>query len=170
MLRSWYLTYEGLAFPTLAWADNQSLDWLNTSNLITQAVVPALESGLTCYQCNESEITAETKFVDPDREPKLGDPNWPAGNRILVNITGQYCRSEYYNGTASDSSATAVFFINDTMPSGGVFATGTTSFFTPQTIFQACNSQSLYIWGSFSGDDTHRVSICSYLQRIDICY
>ncbi|KAI1422175.1 hypothetical protein F5Y12DRAFT_763698 [Xylaria sp. FL1777] len=150
-------TYEGLAFPMLTWVNDQSSEWLNISNLIAQVTIPALESGLTCYIYNESEITSEIVFVDPEKEPKFGEPEWPAGNRILVNVTGNYCRNGYYNGTSSDLSATAAFFINDTItPNGGVFATSTTT--SKGGIFETCQHQYFYIWGGFSGSDSPTVS------------
>ncbi|KAI0389835.1 hypothetical protein F5Y17DRAFT_469373 [Xylariaceae sp. FL0594] len=134
-------TYEGLALPNIAW-----------QALSTKAVIPALQSGLTCYHYKQSEITAEIRYIDPEKEPKFGDPVWPAGYRILVNVTGQHCRDGDRNGTVPDLSATAAFFINGSMTSGGVFGSAMSEYSRKNTIFNSCSAPYFYIWGSFSLD------------------
>lgn len=148
--------YEGLAFPTLIWEDQEVfLGNTNITSVKMTAVVPAMRSRLNCYKYSQSDISATfLRGFDPDAyltshygsSSAWGGTFGPAGDRIVVNITGEFCSQEL---AIPQLSATAVFYVGAEAPAQGIFGASITA---NNILFSAC-SGFLYLWGNFNSSD-----------------
>ncbi|KAI0191439.1 hypothetical protein EV127DRAFT_338333, partial [Xylaria flabelliformis] len=123
-------TFEQFSLPKLAWDGSSVPSWLNTTGLETHAVVPALQSGLSCHQHSTSDIVGELVYFDP----------------VRVNVTGEYCpvsrtRSRF------DYSASAIFFLEENGIEDGIF--GAAWYRGKNSLRQSCSTY-FYVWGSFT--------------------
>lgn len=135
-------TFEHFALPQLTWDGTTA--WSNTTGLETHAVVPALQSGLSCYQHPGSGVMAELIYFDPAKSggaEDLSRPSWPAGERLRINVTGEYCPES----SSFDNSASAVFFLGENVTENGTFGV---AWYGENSQRQSCSTY-FYVWGSF---------------------
>ncbi|KAI0403302.1 hypothetical protein F4802DRAFT_572366 [Xylaria palmicola] len=153
-------TYEGLVFPALQWPGQRNLlngpDTMSTLDI--KAVLPAVRSRLICHKLPQSHITASIlRGFDPEASPgyQNGDDAifGPAGDRILVNITGEICSS--IGNVFPELSASAVFFVGQEAPGQGVFAASSTN----NNVWVSTCSGFVFVWGHFQTIDAESGSV-----------
>ncbi|KAI0857994.1 hypothetical protein F4860DRAFT_487910 [Xylaria cubensis] len=137
-------TFEQFSLPELAWDDSSVPTWSNMTGLETHAVVPALQGGLSCHQHSKSDIMAELVYFDPSKEGIADEFSWPAGERVRVNVTGEYCLQ--YPSSHFDYSASAIFFLGEDGTEDGIFGVAHSG---ENSLRQSCSTY-FYVWGSFT--------------------
>ncbi|KAK3322881.1 hypothetical protein B0H66DRAFT_620735 [Apodospora peruviana] len=84
-------TYQNLAFPVLALDARFTTPQLNSSEMETHAVMPALRGGMVCRQHLRGEILAD--ILHSTHTPKVSfrtpDSPWPVGDTSRINVTDQ---------------------------------------------------------------------------------
>lgn len=136
-------TFEEFALPELVWDSSEASAWSNTTGLETHAIVPALQSGLSCRQHPKSDIEVELLYFDPRRDGDADEYPWPAGERLGVNVTSEYC--QYYGSSSNfDTSSSAVFFLGNGTKDGTF---GVAWYGNGNSTRRSCSTY-FYVWGS----------------------